>query len=427
MKGSAGFRLALVGLGLATVGGVVIFTACSGGYNPGQLPAIPPQGDAGAICGDAGAACCAPPGEFPNPACDDGNLAYCSQASPACNLSSCQATSTGTGSCEPLTTNPPNGPWNFRMRRIIIAAPPTLANPTIQNSVVTNGVNMNEPQCGEEGTGDFSWIMTLDPTTLAFKTGGAPPCDIPNSTSNPASPFPSCSPFTTGYCFLQQQLGSIAVGPVSGTLKKALDGTYFAPAPALGPQINIPIFYNGSIIVLPISQPAVTGINVTDNGNCIGGFNPVALSSLCADQYENCPKWLTGGSLGGYITLETADQVDVLLLSKTLCAILTDSGGVSPPDGGAIKQCARNADGSIAAKGDYCSTTQSPGGCQDSFWLAATFAASAVNITGDCAGGSSSSSGGSSSSGSSSGGSSSSGSSSGSSSSDGGSDGGDGG
>jgi hypothetical protein len=30
--------------------------------------------------------------------------------------------------------------------------------------------------------------------------------------------------------------------------------------------------------------------------------------------------------------------------------------------------------------GNYCSSPPGPGGCDDSFWLAATFAASAVNI-----------------------------------------------
>jgi hypothetical protein len=421
MKGSGRFRLALVGLGLAAAGGVVVFTACSGNWNPGQLPtSINAGGGDSGVYGDAGAPCAAPPGYFPNPECDDGTESFCAPSTPACNLSGCQAVSTAAGSCEPLTTNPPDGPWGFRMRRLIIAAPEALASTTVQNSVVTNGVDMNEPQCGEEGTGDFSWLLQLDPTALTFKTGGAPPCDIPNTTSSTSSPFPSCDPFNTGYCFLQQQVGAIAVAPVSGTVQKAADGTYFALAPSLGPQINVPIFYNGSIIVLPISQPGVTGLKVTDNGNCIGSFNPEALTSQCADSYKNCSKWLNAGSLSGYITLEAADQVNVLLLSKTLCVILTQSPGVAAADGGPILQCARNADGSIAFKGDYCSTTQSPGGCADSYWLAAAFAASAVKINGDCSGGSSSSS-------SSSGGSSSSGSSSGSSTTDGGSDGGDGG
>ena len=34
----------------------------------------------------------------------------------------------------------------------------------------------------------------------------------------------------------------------------------------------------------------------------------------------------------------------------------------------------------IIAKGDYCSTSNKPGDCQDSFWLSATFAAAAVKI-----------------------------------------------
>ena len=34
----------------------------------------------------------------------------------------------------------------------------------------------------------------------------------------------------------------------------------------------------------------------------------------------------------------------------------------------------------VDVKGDYCSTTKSAGGCQDSFWLAATLAASAAEV-----------------------------------------------
>ena len=43
--------------------------------------------------------------------------------------------------------------------------------------------------------------------------------------------------------------------------------------------------------------------------------------------------------------------------------------------------CATDSMGNIVAKGDFCSTTDAPGGCQDSYWLAATFAASAAKIT----------------------------------------------
>ncbi len=41
--------------------------------------------------------------------------------------------------------------------------------------------------------------------------------------------------------------------------------------------------------------------------------------------------------------------------------------------------------GGTPARGDYCSTSNGPGGCVDSFWFAATFAASAARIGGAAA------------------------------------------
>jgi hypothetical protein len=42
--------------------------------------------------------------------------------------------------------------------------------------------------------------------------------------------------------------------------------------------------------------------------------------------------------------------------------------------------CSKDASGKITAMGDYCSQSNSAGGCADSFWLAATIAASAAKI-----------------------------------------------
>jgi hypothetical protein len=55
------------------------------------------------------------------------------------------------------------------------------------------------------------------------------------------------------------------------------------------------------------------------------------------------------------------------------------------------KLCLRTAGGQIQDKGDYCSNPVGPGGCGDSYWLAAAFAASAAKIVAanqpDCMGG----------------------------------------
>ena len=98
-----------------------------------------------------------------------------------------------------------------------------------------------------------------------------------------------------------------------------------------------------------------------------------------------CPKWFTNGALAGYITLAEADKVCVSVLTESLCVLLTGSLGVAcNVCGGASDKCCGAAD---FMKGDYCSTTHAAGGCNDSDWLAATFAANAVkisNTTGSC-------------------------------------------
>jgi hypothetical protein len=128
------------------------------------------------------------------------------------------------------------------------------------------------------------------------------------------------------------------------------------------------------------------GVTLSPDGNCIGSYNPIGAGAptagsnppTCNDNNDSeCVRWKTAGSLGGFITLKEAEGVNVKTLGKTLCVLLT-KGLSTTPDG---KNCATNPDGSIVAKGDFCSTTDSPGGCQDSYWLAATFAASAAKIS----------------------------------------------
>src|SRR5262249_37300442 len=88
----------------------------------------------------------------------------------------------------------------------------------------------------------------------------------------------------------------------------------------------------------------------------------------------------TAGSIGGYITVEQADKVNVPAVGESLCVLLT---GLTRDSNG---KCPRDQSGNVAYQQgighmpDYCSTTNSPGGCADSFWLSATFAASAVTI-----------------------------------------------
>lgn len=364
----------LVGIGL----GALVVQACSSSSTPTQpgpdSGVTNPEGggppQSGTYCGAPGAACCAKPGQVPNPECDDGDETQCKTTPTACKISEPQCGSTST--CLPLTTNT-GTTQNFRMQRLILVAPPALANATVQNVVVNSGVDMHEPQCGTSSTtatGDFSWLLSIDTAANTLKTGGAPPCDLTDT--------PSCDPFNTGYCFVNKTVNGIPIAPINSPLTKAADGTY---STAVIPQLNIPIYFGGpppSIITLPISSGSMTGIKVSTDGNCIGSVNPNALGPDCSDDYTACSKWKTDGAMSGYITLEAADHVSVSLLNETLCVLLTNNK--KGPSMNGILSCQRDANGKLVDKGDYCSSPAGAGGCADSFWLAATFAASAVKL-----------------------------------------------
>ena len=170
-------------------------------------------------------------------------------------------------------------------------------------------------------------------------------------------------------------------------MTKGADGSW---ASDVIPKLYVPIYISGdpnNVVVLPLTQSTVVGVTLSPDGNCIGSYNPDAVSaptsadasdSYCTDQDDSsCQRWYTAGALGGFITLKEAEAVQVKTLGKSLCVLLTS--GSNTTNGGA--DCATDANGNVLAQGDYCSTTNAPGGCADSYWLAATFSASAAKIT----------------------------------------------
>lgn len=299
-----------------------------------------------------GGACEAKPGELPAPDCDD-SARSCAQA-PGCALDEARCGSPAT--CLPLADNAGRDVLDLRVRRLNIAAPAALASPFIQNTVVNSGIDLAEPACAERGTGLFSWLLRVDKAAGTLVTGGAPPAS---------------DPLGQGFCFAAFDLGGTKVQPIStriefvGDTFKTLDRR----------DVNIPIFLSqqlSSAILLPIRDARIEGVTLSADGNCIGAFNAAALDPSCAEDRALCVKWSTAGALGGFITLEEADGVTIRdLNNKSLCAFLAAEADLT---------CRRDARGEIAFKGDYCSKDKSPGSCEDSVWLAATFAASAATI-----------------------------------------------
>jgi hypothetical protein len=256
---------------------------------------------------------------------------------------------------------------SFRMRKLHVTAPPSLAQTFVQMGIFDEGTNLAD-YCGEGGSGGYSWLLQVDPSAGTLETGGAPLTG---------------DPFGVGYCFVDATIGAFPVAPVTTGATQAPDGSWSS---AVIPELHVPLFVNGdptNVMVLPLTKLTISQVSVSTDDNCIGSYNPDGVTApttngTCQDQDpSSCERWHTAGAMGGFITLKEADTVLVQELGKSLCVLLTD--GTSTTNGG--MSCAKDASGNITAQGDFCSTTDSPGGCQDSSWFAATFAASAAKVT----------------------------------------------
>lgn len=304
----------------------------------------------------SGGACEAKPGEFPQPDCDNSQKSCTPE--PGCVID--QARCGSTASCLPMGDNAGKTTLDFRLRQLNIAAPAALASPFIQNTVVNLGIELKEPACGESGKGLFTWLLRVDETAGTIVTGGAPP---------------PRDPFGEGFCFADFDLNGTKIAPATTKMERYGENTFRTVEPI---RVNIPIFLSdalSSAIILPIKDARLEGVTLSSDGkgtNCIGAFNVTALDSTCTEDRDLCPKWTTAGAIAGLITLEDADAVKIADLGgKSLCSFLAAEPTMV---------CARDAQGKVAFKGDYCSVDKSPGSCQDSVWLAATFAASAAKV-----------------------------------------------
>ena len=337
-----------LGISASGVVGLAVFAAaCS------DDPHLRSDGGTDTVETDGG--CAATPGTLPQPSCD--NSQHTCDPTPGCAIDETACGSAST--CLPIGDNKGKTTLDFRLRRLNIVAPHALATQFVQSTVVTTNIDLNAKQCGELGKGLFNWLLRLDRTNNTLITGGAPP---------------PTDALGQGFCFATfTTVDGINIAPINTGVE--FTGNTFKTKDKL--KLNIPIFLSpdiASAVVLPISDIVLSDVTVSDDTNCIGTFNKNALDPMCYDDPSSCYKWNTAGALGGYITIKEADNVNIKDLNQSLCAFLT---GQKDP---ATNKCTRDGSGNLPATGDYCSTTKAGGGCKDSFWLAATFAASAAKI-----------------------------------------------
>jgi hypothetical protein len=357
----------LMGLGSSAgaLGGLLVMFACSSSSAP---PPAPPPPSAGQ--------CATGPGEFPAPNClpFSPDAQVCTPGAGTCNTAPCNSNS----ACLAMADNSGASVANLRMRKLLVTAPPALAfqppsHTFVQKTVIDEGINLDN-QCGEPGTGTFNWLIQFDTQNMKVTTGCAPPPK---------------DPFGAGYCFVNATIEGLQVGPVTVDIAQNMDGSYSTSK--IIDKLYVPIFVasnvasmaTSSVIVLPISGASVKNVTLSSDHNCIGHYNSDAVTpsgATCVDTDDTtCVRWTTGGSLGGYITLDDANGVDVPQLAESLCVLLAPTATVDTSNPNE-KKCATDATGHVTAQGDYCSKTPGPGGCNDSYWLSATFAASAAKI-----------------------------------------------
>jgi hypothetical protein len=283
----------------------------------------------------------------------------------ACPTAPCASASP----CLALGDNTGQAVASFRVRKLEAVAPPTLATSFVQRAVWDQSVNLRG-LCGEQGDGTLDIVMQLDTTSGALTFG---------------SGNPSSDPIGAGYCFATGSVDGMNVSAVTLSTSRNADGSLSTTKAS---DVVLPVFPpTGSGVplglALPIRELQLQEIGVTGNGNCIGSYNPDAITSVtgnsCTDDITACARWTTAGAITGFLTLEDADAVLVPQLSESLCVLLTGGTNVVVGSNGE-KLCART-NGQIQARGDYCSNPAGPGGCGDSYWFAATFAASAAKVS----------------------------------------------
>lgn len=332
---------------------VALAVACS---STEETPAV----EGAAACSSAASqtlACPVLPGEFPPPDCDAAKTkdpSACGGGGCSIDASKCGSTS----ACLALGDNKGKSVLDYRIRRLVIAAPDSLAAIDFQTRVTTPTVDLKNTECGERGADGWSWLLRVDRTKKLLTTGGAPP---------------STDPFNLGWCFFNSDKAGTKLAPAT-QLPIRIDEGQSTFSSGAADKLLMPIFVGGdpnALLVLPISDFAVRNVKLSSDDNCIGALNPKALDGACKEDPGACSKWRTAGSMAGYISLEDADGIDIGAFGKTLCAVLTKHDGA---------KCPRDASGKITLQGDYCGKTRSACDCRDSYWVAATFAASAVRI-----------------------------------------------
>jgi hypothetical protein len=239
---------------------------------------------------------------------------------------------------------------------------------SLQSIIVDPEVN---PTCFDNGQDTYNWLMRVDTAANTVTMGGAM-----SSTDGGASyTFVNTTITSSTYTaicpnFVGNGVSSFDLSPKTSPI--TFTGDAFTSAPV--DYIGMPI-YNATVpgnvpVVLPLHNAFGKDIILSADKACIGSWTR---ADWCGPASGG---WTTGGTLLAQITLEDADNVPIPQVQcRSLCYLLVNDDSKRDGD-----HCKRDATtGKIAEYGDSCVGGT---GCKNAYWLSATFAAFAVNVSG---------------------------------------------
>ncbi|MFO0569825.1 MAG: hypothetical protein U0263_29515 [Polyangiaceae bacterium] len=259
----------------------------------------------------------------------------------------------------------------LRMTSHQVASPTALAAPFVQDAIITKKSTLYEPKCNLDGSGQFNFLFQVDTVKKEVVLGGG----VPQTLLGPALDGTCWAEFKDATSGLEVKQYTAPYTESEGTLTAELD------------SFVMPIYLEDkatpeSAVLVPLHKMKFSATLSADK-NCVGRYAHETLDKgLLCQPGDGEFAWQKGGTYEGYVTVEEADQVMVVSLGETLCVVLS---GDTAKWKGTNQDCKTSkgfASSGALPKGDWCSTTNSAGGCQDSWRLVIDFAAQAIDIKG---------------------------------------------
>ncbi len=283
----------------------------------------------------------------------------------------------------------------LRFSQLEVAAPTALAGPFMQDAIITKKTTFNQANCFQNGLGQFNTLFEFDTKAMTVKAGGG----VPQALIGPPADGTCFASFTDAQSKIQIGPQETAFTMTGNDVHAIFDaGSKMTPPQ---PDLVIPIYLDDKLdqyVLLPLHEVDVTA-TLSDDHNCVGAYrgNELSVADSCNPKQGDFA-WTNGGAFNAYVTVTESDTVMIQSLGYSLCVLLSGDVakwkgdnvdcGVDAATGKSVtcavcKGSKGYTDTGALPVGDWCSTSNSEGGCNDAFHLETKFAASAIPIKGN--------------------------------------------